>query len=198
LYSTKGYGLGGQSRLVDRIVILPDEVYGAKDPVAKVYCDGGVMQINPSPLGAAWAWCHTNDKNVVLTEESGLLLPSKTWPQITNNYAEYVACLRALEALPDDWHGSVYTDSNVTIGRMSKGWATEGIPELLVTRARHCLSRLGVIDWYLLDGHPTRAQLREGYGKRGNPVSIHNVWCDEQCSRLMLEYAKTLHGEGNG
>lgn len=168
--------------------IPPDELYGANDIITRVYCDGGVMGANPSKLGGAWAWCHTNAKGVALREDSGLLLPTKTWPEITNNYAEYVAMLRCLEALPDDWIGHIFSDSQVTIGRFAEGWATVGIPDCLVNKTRECLSRLGGTFFHLLDGHPTQAQLRAGQGKRGNAVSIHNVWCDEQCTRIMQAY----------
>jgi hypothetical protein len=42
--------------------------------------------------------------------------------------------------------------------------------------------RLGTVVPVLLDGHPTQAQLAAGVGKRGHPVSAHNVACDRACT----------------
>jgi hypothetical protein len=78
----------------------------------------------------------------------------------------------------------------VTIRRFRDGARTRGIPEAWTGRKDAALGRLGTLSYVLLDGHPTRAQLSAGVGKRGSPVSEHNVWCDEACTevgRLLLE-----------
>jgi len=47
-------------------------------------------------------------------------------------------------------------------------------------------------DCVLLDGHPTKAQIESEKGKRGNPTSVHNVWCDEQCGKQARMYLESL------
>lgn len=175
-----------------------DELYGAHDPIVAVYCDGGCIGHNPSAEGGAWAWCHVNGRNIGILESSGLLLPTEAWPIITNNYSEYVAMLRCLEALPDRWSGLVCSDSAVTIGRFSLGWATAGIPNSLVNKTAACLARLGKLEYELLDGHPSKEQLRERKGKRGNRVSIHNVWCDLACRKEVAKYHDKLEVQHGG
>ena len=41
---------------------------------------------------------------------------------------------------------------------------------------------MGAIITVLVQGHPTKAELENGWGtKRDLPVSEHNVWCDKAC-----------------
>lgn len=174
-----------------------DELYGAKEPIAGVYTDGGTIGGARSTVGGAWAWCHVTGRNIAVRHDSGLLIPTARWPDITNNFAEYVAVIHALEALPEGWIGHIYTDSQITLGRFASNWATNGLPDLLVKRGRAAVERLGGTFWHLLDGHPTKAQLRSKSGSRGNPVSFHNVWCDGECTRLMRAYVQKLREQEN-
>lgn len=168
-----------------------NELYGADDPIVAVYADGGVIFDRAakeagsmtSTIGGVWAWCHVNAKGIALVEQSGVLEPKGLVGGITNNYAEYVAALRAIEALPDGSHFTLYLDSKITLGRFCFDWAHEGIPNKLRLRKEAAMRRMGSVVPVLLDGHPTRAQLATGIGKRGNPVSLHNVWCDDACDR---------------
>ena len=48
------------------------------------------------------------------------------------------------------------------------------------------------ISCLLLDGHPTRSQLEAGKGKRGGPVSEHNVWCDKACGYAAVGFIEKL------
>ena len=168
------------------------ELYGADDPIVAVYADGGCFGSSRSTVGGVWAWCHVNAKGIALVEKSGLLLPTPAWPDITNNYAEYVAAVRALEALPLNAIVHVYLDSHITIGRLVNGWAHNGIPMQLRRRGERAMARLGGSFWHLLDGHPTEDELRTGTGKRGNPVSRHNVWCHNECNREKERYLAKL------
>lgn len=156
-------------------------------PVAG-YADGGVIGASRSNLGGSWAWCHVNAAGQRIRQEAGLLIPKGRVTTITNNYSEYVAMVRCMEALPKGWIGNLFTDSNITIGRLASGWATNGLPDLLVRRGQRALARLGGVNFHLLDGHPTREQLATGTGKRGHAVSEHNVWCDAECVRRMQQY----------
>lgn len=151
-----------------------------------VYADGGVIGVNPSPIGGTWAWCHVNAAGERMATGSGIVAPRSSCPLITNNLTEMIALVRGLAALPDGWAGAVYSDSQITLGRLFAGWKMAGIPPVLVRQGAEALRRLDVpnVRYVLLDGHPTKAQLLVGRGKRGNLVSEHNVWCDRECGRL--------------
>lgn len=153
--------------------------------ITAVYADGGVIQRNPSPLGGTWAYVYVGADDQQIAHDSGIVLPRQNLPLITNNLTEFVALVKALEALPAGWSGQVLSDSQVTLGRMFLGWRLSGIPSVLVRQYEAARARLdwANVRWTLLDGHPTKAQLAAGVGKRGNPVSAHNVFCDQACGR---------------
>lgn len=171
------------------------------------YCDGGLI-VAPgqapglSPHGGTWAYRLVGEDTLAIREDSGVLSAHRLGGAVGNNTAEYAAAVKLLEALPPRWSGTVYTDSKNTIGRLRDGWATNGIPDWLRDRAQLALLRLGTLAWVLLDGHPTRAQLAAGVGKRGNPVSEHNVWCDQACQaqarRWLATYGPRLGLVGEG
>jgi hypothetical protein len=158
-----------------------------------IYADGGVIGVNPSAEGGTWAYLHLNPEGTEPTlRMSGVCVPElEGMPTISNNYTELYAAVAALEAAPDGWEGRLHTDSHVTRCRLVNvrpGMA--GIPDelrdrLFAQRARFKLTPDRVV---LLDGHPTRAQLESGVGKRGNPVSRWNVACDEACNRAARDY----------
>lgn len=170
----------------------PEELYGADQPIVAAYCDGGVMGSSRSTEGGSWAFCHVTAKGIAIAEKSGILIPTANWPTITNNYTEYVAALKCLMELPDGWEGTLYLDSEVTRGRIMNGNQTNGIPDGLVKKMTDTLARLGKFRAVLLDGHPTKAELHLGIGKRGNPVSLHNVWCDAECNKVQNQYRAKL------
>lgn len=164
------------------------------ETIANVFCDGGVMKANPSALGGAWAFCYTNKTGVVLHQASGLLMPTAIMPQITNNYAEAVAVIHALMELPDGWIGNIFTDSELTIRRFDnlrtagpEPMSYGNFPLALSRKAYMHLKRTGGTFWHHLAGHPTKLELNLG-SKNGKPVSIHQVWCDEECTRIMQVY----------
>lgn len=159
--------------------------------IIAIYADGGVMGCNPSPIGGTWAYALVNPDGERIAEDSGVIIPE--WAgvaEITNNLTELYAVVRGLLALPAGWSGIVASDSQITLGRLFWGWAIANIPEWLWYEAERARRRLS---WeachpLLLDGHPTRAQLAAGIGKRGNPVSAHNVWCDAACKAAGIAY----------
>lgn len=156
--------------------------------IIAVYADGGVVDRNPSQLGGTWAWCHVDAHGWRVDVNSGVLTPfadGGPGPTIGNNQAEFYALLLGLEALPSGWFGDVCSDSNNTLGRFFKGWATNGIPPRWVSRMLLTLSRLDLtrVRPVLLQGHPSGAELLAGVGKTGRPVSAHNVFCDRECAR---------------
>lgn len=151
-------------------------------PIA-LYCDGGVVGKNPSPIGGTWAWCGVDESGARIIERGGFV-PSPNGRPITNNHTEQIAIVLALEAMPEGWVGMVCSDSMVALGRVFQGWKCKNLPANIERRARAAVTRLGPIKTMLLQGHPTKADLAAGIGKkRGLPVSIHNAWCDAECNR---------------
>ena len=173
--------------------------------VVSVYSDGGLIRSNPSTIGGTWSCCHVTADNERVWSKSGVIVADQADPlfaEVGNNQVEFRALLEGLEALPDGWLGTAYTDSLLTIRRFRDLERTGlvGIPIDWRRRAAVVLGRLGRIEYVLLDGHPTKAQLAAGVGKRGNPVSEWNVWCDKACGdeakRYMGIEPKPKRGKG--
>lgn len=158
-------------------------------PVA-LYTDGGVIGQNPSAIGGTWAWCMVDAQGTLLRHASGWVNPVEMNTEaVTNNHTELMALVLGLEALPETFAGTIYSDSWVSLQRVFLAAKLNNVPQWLIDRlqAIQRSGRLATLRFQLLDGHPTRAQLDAGIGKRGNPVSKWNVWCDEQCSALARE-----------
>jgi ribonuclease HI len=155
-----------------------------------LYSDGGCVGPNPSPRGGTWAWCLVGPGGEREQEASGFVTPDQAGlPAVTNNYAELLAAVLALESRPAGWSGVLHTDSQVTLnrvrrqpaGRKSPGMA--GIPGDLAARLDAARARLGEYRVVLLGGHPTLGELAAGRRRDGLPCSPHNVHCDLLCSR---------------
>ena len=156
--------------------------------IVALYADGGVILKNPSVIGGTWAWCAVDAEGNRVIERGGSV-PAKDGYPITNNHMEQIAVTLALEAMPDGWSGTVYSDSMIALGRVFQGWKLKNLPTNVAQRSAGAVARLGKIETVLLQGHPTKADLASGIGKkRGFPVSIHNVWCDEECGRQARAY----------
>jgi len=95
--------------------------------IVALYADGGVIKSNPSSTGGTYAWCAVDAESNRVIEKGGVA-PAPPGFQITNNHMEQVAICLALEAMPDGWSGTVYSDSNVALGRVFKGWRTKNLP----------------------------------------------------------------------
>ena len=154
----------------------------------KLYADGGVIQKNPSPIGGTWAWCLVQNDEVI-NKDWGIIVPTDvvTFPdnQVTNNQTELFAIVQGLSQLPDDSVVEICSDSNVSLGRVFRGSSFSNIPFWLKTSLEMQQSRLKMwkdFSYTLLDGHPTKAHLASGFGKRGHPVSKWNVECDRLCN----------------
>ena len=159
--------------------------------MSDLYCDGGVIGRNPSELGGTWAFCIV-ENNVRKVESSGYITPDMAVTEvITNNLTEMLALLKGLAELPKDWSGTVYSDSQVTLGRAFEGWKWKNIPMWMHATYQEQRARLvnwDRIEYTLLQGHPTRAELSRGIGSRGYPVSIHNQWCDKRCGEMAVKF----------
>lgn len=159
--------------------------------IIALYCDGGVIKRNPSHIGGTWAFCGINAEGERVLSRGGVV-PANGKP-VTNNHTEQIAITLALEAMPDGWSGVVYSDSQIALGRVFKGWSTKNLPRNISERSKAALRRLGKVRYVHLKGHPTKEELRNGVDNRfGCPVSIFNVWCDAECSRQSRAYLSKL------
>lgn len=159
-----------------------------------LYTDGGVIGANPSTIGGSWAYCFVDAFGLRIAQASGVITPEQAHLQaITNNVTELLALVYGLERLPSGWRGTVYSDSWVSLQRVFLAAKLANVPRWLVERlqALQKSGELADISYVLLDGHPTRAELIAGKGKRGHPVSEHNVWCDAECGERARHFRET-------
>jgi ribonuclease HI len=161
--------------------------------IVSVYADGGVIGSNPSAIGGTYAYRLIEENGEVghYIDGAFVLTSQMNGGVVTNNHTEMWAVLSALELVPDAWAGTLYSDSQITLGRVFMGWKWANVPKFMhekyqVLRAR--LVNFNDIKYVRLDGHPTKAQLQAGKGKRGGPVSEHNVWCDHACTDAGKNY----------
>jgi ribonuclease HI len=164
-----------------------------------VYADGGCIQSNPSPIGGTWAFCLVDAEGKRIREHGGILEP-KCFESglVSNNNSELYALVKAILSLPLGWEGTIYSDSHVSLLRVFRNAKMNGVPDWLAETTGLARARLKHLKfkYVLLDGHPTKAQLATGKGKRGNPCSEHNVFCDKKCTEVgkaYVEKQKTLH-----
>lgn len=158
----------------------------------EIFCDGGVALSNPSPICGTWAFIYVQD-DVVIKEESGVLLPVHLGERtITNNQSELYSMVRALEALPDGIDVTAYSDSQCTLmrcARIARGQApTKTMNQELYDRAEAALSRLGVVEFKHVKGHPNRQDLARGHTSKGQKVSVHQVRADALCTEQATMY----------
>lgn len=177
-----------------------------QDRIVEVYCGGGVVKKNPSPIGGTWACVMVGPKNESsdgrgldnneLSRHSGFITPQQAGlPAISNNYTELLAAVEAMERLPDGWEGPLFTDSFVTVCRLtSVAPKMNGIPDDLQRRMWLSRDRLKITAC-LLDGHPTKFHPKRGIGKRGNKVSRWNVLADFLCGEEAVKAAIATDGE---
>lgn len=173
--------------------------------IKALYTDGGLLSQNPSKLGGMWAWCGVdridprplvrgqvaggvNHDAELVASDSGVVLATAT-RFVTNNVVEMMAAIKALEAVPAGWSGILYSDSEITLGRLFHHHALNGLPSNVVKRLLEVRQRIGAVRGVLLQGHPTKQDLQNGFGKkRGLPVSKWNVWCDDACNTVGEQY----------
>jgi hypothetical protein len=161
----------------------------------QLFADGGIVGHNPSALGDTWAY-RILAYDQIIKQASGSITPEQARvPAITNNLTEMIAVIRGFQALPADWRGQVLSDSQITLGRIFQGWKWHGIPlwlhhEFQAERKR--LINFESLEFFLLQGHPTKAELAAGIGSRGYPVSEHNVWADKACGKEALKLKESF------
>jgi ribonuclease HI len=153
--------------------------------ITKLYADGGVVGANPSMIAGTFAFRLIRDDGDPIGF-SKIVTPAEMGGPVTNNQTEMMALLEGLKRLPDYFTGTIFSDSAVTLGRVFDGWKWKNIPTWMHKIYKQERARLyywDQITHVLLDGHPTKAQLIAGVGKRGHLVSEHNVWCDQACKQ---------------
>jgi ribonuclease HI len=171
-----------------------------KDHPYKLYADGGVIGKNPSPYGGTWA-CVLTYNGTKMWEMSGVLLVSTRYfpaGKVTNNQSELFAILKGMAVLPATITLEVCSDSNVSLGRVFSDFSMNNIPSWMCVMKDSQIRKFKHWDDFsftLLDGHPTRAQLDAGKGKRGHPVSEWNVLCDKLCHQEAEKYMKEREQE---
>ncbi len=184
---------------------LPDRSPDGGSVVA-LYTDGGCIGPNPSPYGGTWAWTQVNQAGQRVREASGIIRPflrgadGQALP-VTNNNSELIALTRGLLSLPEGWCGQVFSDSRLALGWCFWGYKHDLVPDGLYRKMCEARERLVSVQAFLLDGHPTQAQLATGIGKRGQRVSVHNKWADEACTARATEFKTAMNAqkvESNG
>lgn len=157
----------------------------------QLFTDGGVIEKNPSPIGGTWAYRVVHD-GTPIGGCAGVIEPRGPYPTISNNMTELLAIFKGLESLPDGWSGQVCSDSKIALGWVFWGYRRNKAVPILCERVDAAVKRLGELTPILHDGHPTAAQIALGKGKRGQPVSEHNVFVDRQCCRMAQEHQAKL------
>ena len=159
--------------------------------VIAAYCDGGVIERNPSKIGGTWAYCHVTEAE--LMSNYGVITPDDVGlAVITNNLTELYAAVRCLESLPQGWDGVLHTDSLVTLNRLIHARSFTGVPRWLIDRTLK-LRRNSKWNVNLVVGHATKEELRRGYRIRNKlPTSRINSLVDELCRRAAEEFLASV------
>lgn len=182
-----------------------------------LFTDGGVILSNPSPHGGTYAWCLVRGDEereaVLIQEHSCLIYPTGKNALITNNYTEMMAMAMALgdlwsSILTGRYQGDnpiIYSDSQLTLERAFGNYPWSGIPDEMRIKVQGIVAALrdrGELNYVLVAGHPTRAQLHQGYKIKKNgsrhPVSKWNVFCDENCSALAKRFVMEMEEKNHG
>jgi len=163
----------------------------------EIYTDGGVIGQSPSLIGGTWAFCWVSGGKRV-REESGVVQPwDMKVDKVTNNLTELIAAVQALSSVPKRWGGTLYTDSSVTLARITDGESFRGVPYWLRSQVLD-LRRVRHYRVCLVGGHPTRLEIERGTLRRnGLPASEHNVWCDKACTAQAMLHKELELGTGN-
>jgi ribonuclease HI len=161
------------------------------------YCDGGIIGRNDAAKAGTWAWVKIVDGREVASNSGIIVVKGHAYPdevagftteepsgleKIGNNLTELLAAVEALE-FANEQQVKLLSDNKNAIGRLTLGWACNGVPEWLMERVGYIKSSMQ-IEAQLLSGHPSADQLKEGVGPRVYPNSKWNVWCDKECKRL--------------
>jgi ribonuclease HI len=146
-----------------------------------LYADGGVIGHNPSKIGGTWAFVIVDEKGKVLHKDAGVYVPEEMGTStVTNNQTELVAILLGMQ-----WANArrikiktVFSDSQITLGRMFQGWSLKNIPDWMID-LKDSLSVRGVRGQFI----------------KGHNGDKFNEMCDRMCEQQANEYdrVRTLY-----
>lgn len=126
--------------------------------VVDLYADGGVIDKNPSPIVGTWAWVLADSRDKLRAQGSGIIIPSEISLDavtVTNNQTELLSILQGLGMV--NYKGwklrYIYSDSQVTLGRVFKGHALNNIPPWMVELKRDLLPVLKGAKGIWVRGH---------------------------------------------
>ncbi len=153
----------------------------------EIYCDGGVIGRNPSKMGVTWAWCLVENDDLIRWDSGWVEPADAAQSPLTNNFSELYAAVRAVIDNPDA--KVLFTDSQITLYRMTRSKKFNGIPNWLRRKAL----KIRGMPVKLLAGHPTFKELEQGFADRNrNPVSKWNVFCDLKCQEAAKDFQAAL------
>lgn len=160
----------------------PGSVKKGVSPIVVIYTDGATIGRNPSQVGGAWAWCGCDVFGKRVVENSGIVLRTRKYPElshyVSNNHMEFYAVGNALSYLPDGWSGKVITDSMVNISRFRNA----GQRKLPKNTPYHW------VHWFWK--HLSRLGKVEAIWVKGHSIHKHNNWCDAECLRVIEAWQK--------
>lgn len=165
--------------------------------IVGIYTDASCISKNPSDIGITWAWCGVDSQGNRVVQDCGSIPYKKGKFIFSNNLAEFIAAVKALEAMEEGWNGYLYSDSECTLGRLFHNWSVEKLPKNVVSRAYAALDRLGEVKPILVQGHPNKRELVNGVGKSGNKTSVHNCYVDGLCSAEAKKVLEVLNQVDN-
>jgi len=157
--------------------------------VHSLFTDGGCLSRNPSTIGGTWAWCALDQSGKMIKCQSGIVLPGTYGlKKISNNFTELYAAFQALSVAPPEWNGTLYTDSKITLLRLTDGKSFHGVPQELRSAVLK-LRQVGLYQVKLVGGHPTKRELIQGrINRNGLPTSRWNVYVDKLCQQQAKRY----------
>lgn len=162
--------------------------------IARVYTDAGVIKVGLSPHGFTWAYCHVSAEDELIASDSGYCHPSQFHMLNTeNNFAETYAAMKGLESLTDGAEVTMYLDNKNALRRLSQVTSWNGVPDAVRLEIAQQLSRVCVVSFVLLGGHPCQKALETG--RRcgdGKPVSKWNAKCDSLCNEAKAIYHESV------
>jgi ribonuclease HI len=186
-------------RVVEQVTNVRTDMWlSALRRARNIYCDGGVFRPRRCEVGS-WAWVATDqDDDEVACQYGWMERGSSTPDGVTNNLTELTAAMAALvwmcKATPR-WSGRLFSDSQITLGRLSQGWRMKGVPDRWVERVAAVLETVGDVEFVHLKGHPKPADLDAGFmvsptSGRTYPVSRHQVKCDSLCTDVLERWSQ--------
>ncbi len=173
------------------LILAATKAWDARDPV-ELYTDGGLVGQNGSAEAGTWAWCGVDKAGNLAAVQSGLFRAKQILLRhVSNNVAECAAAIRAILAMPADWGGALFTDSEVTKRRLEVGpQHHDDVPHIM--RAWHGTAsdrvRRNHIEIVLVKGHASQAHLDAGRHPGGLPTTPFNSLADRLCSARSQEY----------